>query len=89
MSFRNYLFRLPVAVTLSAVSLLFIGCGTAPKMAPDRRVINDDVQYAFFLDRLILQSPFERVMSVKNCMTHGSPKFARGWLPLAFSWTGS
>ncbi len=57
MSLRNYLFRLPVAVTLSAVSLLLIGCSTAPKMAPDRRVIDDDVQYA--ADQQFVKDPFD------------------------------
>ena len=57
MSFRICPFRLPAAVTLSAVSLLFIGCGTAPKMAPDRRVIDDDVQYA--ADQQFVKDPFD------------------------------
>lgn len=57
MPFRIHSVQLPVAVMLTAASLLPIGCTNAPKTAPDRRIINDDVQYA--ADQQFVKDPFD------------------------------
>jgi hypothetical protein len=47
----------PFALLLGSMLLLPVACSTPPKTAPDRRVINDDVQYA--ADQQFVKEPFD------------------------------
>jgi hypothetical protein len=57
MSFQLNSSHLLVAVTVGGAMLSLIGCGSTPKPPPDRRIINDDVQYA--ADQQFVKEPFD------------------------------
>ena len=57
MSFQLNSSHLLVAVTVGGAMLSLIGCANTPKPPPDRRIINDDVQYA--ADQQFVKEPFD------------------------------
>ena len=57
MSFQLNSSHLLVTVTVGSAMLSLIGCANTPKPPPDRRIINDDVQYA--ADQQFVKEPFD------------------------------
>ena len=57
MSFKLHSSHLLTAVTIGGAMLSLIGCANTPKPPPDRRIINDDVQYA--ADQQFVKEPFD------------------------------
>ena len=57
MSFKLHSSHLLAAVTVGGAMLSLIGCANTPKPPPDRRIINDDVQYA--ADQQFVKEPFD------------------------------
>ncbi|HAQ67737.1 MAG TPA: hypothetical protein DCR70_08425 [Phycisphaerales bacterium] len=57
MSFQLNSSHLLVVVTVGGAMLSLIGCANTPKPPPDRRIINDDVQYA--ADQQFVKEPFD------------------------------
>ena len=57
MSFTLNSSHLLTAVTIGGAMLSLIGCANTPKPPPDRRIINDDVQYA--ADQQFVKEPFD------------------------------
>ena len=57
MSFKFHSSHLLAAMTVGGALLSPLGCASTPKPPPDRRIINDDVQYA--ADQQFVKEPFD------------------------------